>query len=109
MGRLTVAPQLAYKASSRVGRGLFLAYVQASDQKVEDIALQGGETAEKQTRGLLPICTDRAEKGKRMAACTTRWPRAIWWNEERHGPHPLHRRRCLLHILKPISVVEFYV
>ena len=59
MGRLTVVPQLAYKASSRVGRGLFLAYVQASDQKVEDIGLQGGEKAEKQTRGLLPMALKR--------------------------------------------------
>ena len=55
------------------------------------------------------FAADRAEKGRRMAVCTTRGGGAKWWNEERHGPHPLHRRRCLLHILKPISVVEFYV
>ena len=39
---LTVAPQLACKASSRVGRGRLTAVLQASDQKVlvsEDIVL----------------------------------------------------------------------
>ena len=40
--RLTVAPQLAYKATSSVGSGRFLAFLQASDQKVsEDMRLQG--------------------------------------------------------------------
>jgi hypothetical protein len=80
--------------------------VQASDQKVEDIGIQGGEKAEKQTKRLLPIALKR-EGGWRCAQ--QRGGGAKWWNEERHGPHPLHRRRCLLHILKPISVVEFYV
>ncbi len=42
-GRLTVTPQLAYKALSTVGRGLALAFLQASDQKVsEDMRMQGG-------------------------------------------------------------------
>jgi hypothetical protein len=34
---LTVVPQLACVATSSVGRGRFLAFLQASDQKVEDI------------------------------------------------------------------------
>jgi hypothetical protein len=36
---LTVTPQLAREASSSVCRGRFLAVLQASDQKVEDIVL----------------------------------------------------------------------
>jgi hypothetical protein len=54
-GRLTVTPQLAYKAFSRAGRGLFLAFLQASDQKVSVLEDMGcrGEKAETQTRRLL--------------------------------------------------------
>ena len=72
MGRLTVAPQLACKASSRVGRGLFIAYVQASDQKVEDIGIHGKER--ESGKADKTFAADRAEKGRRMAVCTTtRW------------------------------------
>jgi hypothetical protein len=66
VGRLTVAPQLAYAASSRVGRGLFIAYVQASGQKVEDIGIHEGEKEERQTIRLLPIALKR-EGGWRCA------------------------------------------